>query len=198
MRPILVALSVLVPLGIAASPKSNYCPILGPVFPAPIHLSSSKSFAAATKELSKELEQAIAGTSELSSLFLSNQTSFTVQVFSANDESSLYEHYYTSKSVQTYKEGVKNVDENTVFRIGSASKLITVLLFLIEKGDSVFHEPVVKYVPEIQQAITAMRANSTQQQDKIDFIQWEQVTIGEIASQMSGVLRDCKLPIEIV
>jgi hypothetical protein len=38
-----------------------------------------------------------------------------------------------------------------------------------------------------------MRSNATQQQDAIDFLNWEQVTIGELASQMSGVLRDCKL-----
>ncbi|KAJ5605487.1 beta-lactamase/transpeptidase-like protein [Penicillium lagena] len=190
MQKTFAVLSALLPFGLAASSKLNYCSLLGPVFPPPIHLSDSPYFTAATKDLSGILQDAIYGNSSLSPIFKPNQTSFTVQIFSSKDESPLFESYYTSQAVQAYKAGVKNIDENTVFRIGSASKLVTVLLLLIEKGESVFNEPIAKYVPEIREAIAAMRSNTTQQQDAIDFLRWEQVTIGELASQMSGVLRD--------
>lgn len=193
MMQTILALSALLPFGLAASSKLNYCSLLGPVFPPPIQLSDSPDFIAATKDLSAILHDAIHGTSSLSSMFKSNETSFTLQIFSAKDESALFESYHTSQAVQAYKAGVKSIDENTVFRIGSASKLITVLLLLIEKGESAFNEPVAKYVPEIREAVAAMRSNTTQQRDAIDFLNWEHVTIGQIASQMSGVLRDCKL-----
>lgn len=193
MQKILLALSALVPFGLAASSKLNYCSLLGPVFPPPAHLADSPDFTAAINNLSAILQNTIDGNSGLRSILKSNQTSFAVQIFSAKDQSPLFESYHTSQAVQAYKAGVKSIDKNTVFRIGSASKLVTILLLLIEKGESVFNEPVAKYVPEIQEAVATMRANATQQQDAIDFLNWEQLTIGELASQMSGVLRDCKL-----
>lgn len=77
------------------------------------------------------------------------------------------------------------VDENTVFRIGSASKLWTVFTFLASAGEASLYDPVTKWVPELQTA--AVGAD-----DAVDFVRWEDVTIQELASHLSGVGRDCK------
>jgi hypothetical protein len=120
----------------------------------------------------------------------SDLVSFTVQVYSAHESRPLFEHYHTATSARNNTIGVNVVDEDTVFRIASCSKLWTVLLLLIETGDASFHEPVVKYIPELRKAI-AERSNETEFRNEVDQVLWEEVTIGELASQMSGVGRQC-------
>lgn len=178
--------------GLATSSKPDYCPLLGPVFPPPIHVNKSLKSSAAVRNISTVLEQAVNGDSRLSSVIDPNATSFTLQIFNAKDQSPLFEFYHTSPAVQDYKEGVKHIDENTVFRIGSGSELITVLLLLIENGDAVFNEPVASYIPEIREAVAGMRVNSTKQDNAVDFLRWGEVTVGELCSHMSGLPRDCE------
>ncbi|BCS25414.1 serine hydrolase domain-containing protein [Aspergillus puulaauensis] len=115
-------------------------------------------------------------------------TSFTVQVFSTHDERPLLEHYHTATSARSNTVGVNNVDEDTVFRIGSASKLWTVLLLLIETGDASFHDPIFKYIPELRDVVSHAKGNNSYV-DSVDHVQWEDVTVGEIASQMAGLER---------
>lgn len=79
------------------------------------------------------------------------------------------------------------VDENTVFRIGSASKLWTVYTLLASAGEASLHDPVTKWVPELQAAAAAAGAD-----DAVDFVRWEDVTLQELASHLAGVGRDCK------
>lgn len=185
-----IVLSGFLLFGLGVSSKPNCCPLLGPVFPPPTHLNNSPEFSAALKNISTELEQSVKGLgdSRLGSVIQPNATSFTIQIFNAKDQSPLFEFYHTSPAVQEYKEGVKSIDENTVFRIGSNSKLITVLLLLIQKGDSVFNEPVANYIPEIRDAIA-----NTKQDNAVDFLRWDEVTVGELCSHLSGLTYDCGL-----
>ncbi|PYI28273.1 beta-lactamase/transpeptidase-like protein [Aspergillus indologenus CBS 114.80] len=174
-------LAILSPLVLAASP--NYCPPLGPIFPPPRALSTSSAFLAAKNNISLALEAAIAGTSPLNDIFNPNNTSFAIQVFSTDDAEPLFESYYTAPNVNT-SVGVGVVDANTVFRIGSGSKIWTVLLILIERGDTVFRDPVAKYVPEIRRLSTKPPGN------EIDSVRWNEVTIGQLASHLAGIPRD--------
>jgi hypothetical protein len=59
---------------------------------------------------------------------------------------------------------------------------------LIAVGDVAFNEPITKYVPEIA-AYAAKNAASLQISD-IDVYDWEALTIGALASQLSGLPRD--------
>jgi CubicO group peptidase (beta-lactamase class C family) len=81
--------------------------------------------------------------------------------------------------------GVKNVDSHSQYRIGSISKLFTVYTFLIEAGDVKFNDPITKYVPELAAA-------ARHEQNAVDSVDWESVTVGNLASQMSGIGRDCE------
>ncbi|RAH73667.1 serine hydrolase domain-containing protein [Aspergillus aculeatinus CBS 121060] len=174
-------LACLSPLVFAASP--DYCPLLGPIFPAPRALSTSSAFLAAKNNISSALEAAIAGTSPLNDVFDPNTTSFAIQVFSTDDAEPLFESYYTAPNVNT-SVGVSVVNEDTVFRIGSGSKIWTILLMLIERGDMVFRDPVAKYVPEIRRMSTNPPGN------EIDSVRWKEVTIGQLASHLAGISRD--------
>ncbi|PLB39806.1 serine hydrolase domain-containing protein, partial [Aspergillus candidus] len=86
--------------------------------------------------------------------------------------------------------GVRHVDKDTVFRIGSGSKLWTVLLLLKEMGDRVFSHPVGAYVPELLEAAEKFRHNKTAANDQANLMRWDEVTVGELASHMAGVTRD--------
>ena len=71
------------------------------------------------------------------------------------------------------------VDENSIFRIGSLSKLFTVYTFLIERGMRDWREPITKYVVELANA-----ANNT--------TDWRDITIEDLASHMAGIRLSCK------
>jgi CubicO group peptidase (beta-lactamase class C family) len=81
---------------------------------------------------------------------------------------------------------VKSVDSNTVFRIGSLTKLITIYTYLIEAGDTSFNDPVAKYVPELQEAAQTINATA----DSLDNVAWGEITVAELASHLADIGRD--------
>ena len=155
------------------------CPILGPAFPAPTALSEDPIFSSKVQELTSKFNEAIQDGSL-------PDISFAVQVFSSEEDHSAFGFYHTDDPVKVGSVGVKEVDEDTMFRIGSISKLWTMFLFMTLEGTRYFHEPVSKYVPELQIQYTQAQAK-----DNINFLQWSDVTIGELASHQAGLARDC-------
>ncbi|KAH8429353.1 serine hydrolase domain-containing protein [Aspergillus melleus] len=179
-------------LGLACLPTAycapEYCPLLGPVFPAPKNISQDPAFRAATKNISEALSDCINGDTSTKAFLNPDSTSVALQIFSADRPAPLFGSYYTASSARNASLGVNKVDGNTVFRIGSISKLWTMLLLLIEKGDIIFDEPVIKYVPELEDAINDMH-NATQELNTVDHVRWGEVTIGELASHLAGISR---------
>jgi CubicO group peptidase (beta-lactamase class C family) len=53
-------------------------------------------------------------------------------------------------------------------------------------------DPVAKYIPEIQAAVVDLLRNSTKRHDGINFTKWNEVTVGELASHLAGIARDCE------
>ncbi|CAG8904519.1 unnamed protein product [Penicillium egyptiacum] len=161
--------------------RTTGCPLLGPAFPAPIALSADPIFSREAEELTSKLNEAI----EDGSL---PAISFAVQVFSSEEDHSAFGFYHTDDPVKLGSVGVREVDEDTMFRIGSISKLWTMFLFMTLEGTRYFHEPVSKYVPELR-----MEYSPAQEKDKINYLQWSDVTIGELASHQAGLARDCMM-----
>ncbi|KAJ5441141.1 Beta-lactamase-related protein [Penicillium cf. griseofulvum] len=162
----------------AEAAKTTGCPLLGPAFPAPTALSKDPTFLRKAGELTSKLNQAIHN-GNLPSI------SFAAQVFSSEEEDTAFGFYHTDHPVRVGSVGVKEVDENTMFRIGSISKLWTMFLFMTFEGTRYFHEPVSKYVPELRTNYTAKQAK-----DSINYLKWSDVTIGELASHQAGLARD--------
>ncbi|KAL2833873.1 beta-lactamase/transpeptidase-like protein [Aspergillus cavernicola] len=174
---------------LAARAAGEICPLPGPAFPAPRDAARSAALDEASTSFVNTLNSIMQPPANPQAPAIDpNLVSFTVQVYSARDPKPLFEYYHTATSARNNTIGVNKVDENTVFRTGSISKLYTVLLLLIEKGDALFHEPVVKYIPELQDAVAELNQDNMLHND-IDNIRWEEVTIGELASQMSGLER---------
>lgn len=82
-------------------------------------------------------------------------------------------------------EGVRAVDSNTIYRVGSISKAWTVYIWLLAAGDTAFNDPITRYVPEI--AEYAARNPAT---DSVNAVDWNTITVGALASQLSGISRD--------
>lgn len=174
---------------VAGAASVNYCPLLGAVYPSPKTLCNDTAFQTVKHNLSLSLDEIVAGKSSLfGSTYVSNTTSLSVQIWSTRSSNPEFEYYYTSPLTKNASVGVTEVDENTVFRIGSASKLWTVLLLLIEKGDTVLSDRVVKWVPELADAARELG----QDFDGINHVDWSEVTLFELASQLSGIARDCE------
>ncbi|KAI2719448.1 hypothetical protein CBS147333_3333 [Penicillium roqueforti] len=158
--------------------QTTGCPILGPAFPAPTALSEDPTFLSKAEELTSKLNDAIKNGS-LPAI------SFSVQVFSSEEDDAPFDFYHTDDPVKVGSVGVQEVDEDTMFRIGSISKLWTMFLFMTLEGTRYFHEPVSKYVPELRTNYSAAQAKDT-----INYLQWSDVTIGELASHQAGLARD--------
>ena len=82
--------------------------------------------------------------------------------------------------------GVKSVDGNSVYRLGSVTKIFTILTFLIEAGDIYWNTPVTQWVPELE--LLAGKA----QYDPIMNVDWDSITLQDLASHMAGIVRDCE------
>lgn len=171
----------LLSLSVSVTAKPNACPILGPAFPAPTEIGRHPTFIAATQNLTAQVQQAIES-GELAG------NSISVQIFSGSDSYTAYGLSHTDDLVRNGSVGVREVDENTIFRIGSISKLWTMLLYMTFNGTRHFQEPVSKYVPELRSPY-----NNSQQIDQIGYVNWDEVTIGELASHQAGIPRDCEL-----
>lgn len=176
-------------LALAASARANDplltqnsqgsdCPLAGPAYPAPAYLSDSPLLSDAVHLFEAQLSN--------NSLGLDLQptdAAWAVAFFSAKENRTLYERYYTPpKNV-----GVPKVDGDSIFRLASVSKVFTVWTFLVAAGESYFSHPITEYVPELANRSTSY---SDALYDDIEHVRWEDVTLGELMSQSAGIARD--------
>lgn len=171
---------------ILAAISTKACPLLGPVYPAPSSLSSNAQFQAATTLLDTSLTGDLRTGLTDNGPFPVNATTFSIGMFSTSEKGLVYQRHFTDPSVQNSETGVKNVDADSIYRLGSIGKLLTVYVFLIRDGDQHFNDPVTKYIPEL-----ATAAASTPAAPNGITANWTEITIGQLASHMSGLAKDC-------
>ncbi|RBQ78067.1 hypothetical protein FVER14953_03457 [Fusarium verticillioides] len=177
MRYVIFALT----LGFAAflhqaNAQETPCPLLGAIFPPVQHPLQSSAFSDSIALLNatfNELDRN--GTLE------GFNTTFYVQAFSASD--TLFQHGYVPPSMKnSLTSGTLNND--TVFRVGSVSKLLTVYTLLVEVGMKHMNDPVTKWVPELALAARKNKGDHTRK------VQWDEVTIGQLSGHMAGISRN--------
>ncbi|KAF2736427.1 beta-lactamase/transpeptidase-like protein [Polyplosphaeria fusca] len=161
------------------------CPLLGPRFPIPDTLSTSPVIQEGLQNLTDALDQYIlAGDGTFGEIF-PNTTSFSLMIFSSENVNStdpfFFEYHYTAPSLRNASSGVKKVDADSVYRVGDLTSMFTVWLFLMEAGETFWDEPVSKWVPEL--------ASATQASESISKIQWDKITLGDLAAHLGGVGR---------
>ena len=173
MQNIVVAFPI---LGILGATYGRTLPLLGPSLPAPSHLSQDAMFQAAVSEIGSGLDSR--------SLHASyKETTFSVGLFSTFQDNLVWQHHYTSPQIAKSPHGSRRADADSIYRIGSTSKLYLVYLLLAELGDEVFSHPVTRYVPELEDLDESIFDYPTPQ--------WRDILVGDIAGQMAGLGRDC-------
>lgn len=144
------------------------CPTPGPAWPNP----GLTGQLPAVKQLAKELTASVSAAVQAGTLFPSNITSFSIELTSATD--TLWTSHHTAQDL----EQPTTVDGDTVFRIASITKMFTVLSVLMQQNMNL-DDPITKYIPELRKS-------------KPGTIQWNKITLRDLASQASGIFRQCK------
>ncbi|ENH69818.1 Beta-lactamase-like protein 2 [Fusarium oxysporum f. sp. cubense race 1] len=166
-------------VGSSLAVRGGHCPPLGPVLPAPIHPSTHSSVKSAVASIQQRLEEETAPY---------NESSIAIAIKSTYEDDYLLEFASTPPKVDP--RGVNKVDSDTVFRLASLSKVFPVLALLkLHKVD--FDDAVTKYVPELRALNKQAR-----QQDAVWAVDWDQVTVGALASHIGGIPADLVTDVE--
>lgn len=146
-------------------------PLLGPSYIANFDPSTSKSILSAQSSIPSLVEK----------LFLSdtlNRTDlvFTMDVYSAATNRSIYSYSHVGEGQNaTLTSGELN--DETISRLGSVTKLFTVYAIIAKGGIEVLGDPVTKYIPEL-------RGNSSS--NPLDRVDWDEITVGALAAHQGG------------
>ena len=127
--------------------------------------------------LDSAIEQAL---TETTTSWNTTITSHAIDVTSVNE--TLWQSFHTAPLLGEYDDGgPTNVTGNTAFRIASISKVFTVLAILVQQreGKLSLKDPVTKYLPDLRE------------NDISDGVQWEHISLESLASQLSGIPREC-------
>ncbi|RGP73957.1 beta-lactamase 2 [Fusarium sporotrichioides] len=168
---------------LTAVKAANPCPLYGPDLPMP---TADTSLRNTMSEILRPLHPDAADSTNHLGINFQN-TSFSVDIYSVADKKSLSSYHHTAPALQQHKYGTRVVNDTSIYRIGSISKLLTAYVYLLEIGDVTFNEPVTRYVPELA-ALSMERGNVLQDVD------WDVITIGALASHMAGIPRDFPRP----
>ena len=175
-------LSYLVYLALTLSRVYSYCSYPSRPYPAPILQLDDEALISNLKDIEAELNTGLHGSNPF---FNSTTTSFAVEITSS--KKTLWGKYYTAPLLGDYTDSQPSpVTSNTAFRIASISKVFTVLATLLEEkaGHLNLRDPVTKYIPELMR-------NTTE-----EGLMWETITLESLASQLSGIPRDCRWPVQ--
>ena len=145
--------------------------------PAPHLDSGSPEMLALFSGLDSIIEKAV---TQSTASWNTTITSHAIDVTSANE--TLWQSFHTAPLLGEYDGGgPTNVTGNTAFRIASISKVFTVLAILLQQqeGNLNLKDPVTKYLPDLRE------------NDISAGVQWEQISLESLASQLSGIPREC-------
>ncbi|KAL1837870.1 hypothetical protein VTJ49DRAFT_3296 [Mycothermus thermophilus] len=164
-------LALLLGLAVAVSHAQN-CPLLGPAYPAATDVAGP-AFAAARDIF----EAALASDSDVKT----DSVSFAFEIYRTRQgrAESIYRTFNTASSRNVSAQ----VGPETLFRINSISKVITVYTMLAKLGYQYWHEPISKFVPELADL-------PSQPNDVIRSVDWSEITLEALASQISGLAKE--------
>lgn len=165
----------------------------GPSWSPPTDLTSNASLvSAAFTSLSNTLHQYITldGSSHStprSPAGISNLT-FSLGVFSLHDSSAAddLQFHYTAPEIQNSSYGTQTVDADSIYRIASVTKALTVLTGLVALNESDWDLSLADIFP----ALAAYSQDHPSPADPIRTVAWQDVTLRALAAQLGGVPRD--------
>lgn len=168
--------------------------LLGPTYPPPSGLASSDDFRDITDSLARTLDSSLKSGQSSFGEFWGNSSSLSITAVSTQDgvDVPFLDYHFSSPYLNTSAGSIVKVTSSSVYRIGSISKLFTVYMLLVNYGWHCWDQSVTCHIPELRQASHGLGTNA------VEHVDWDHVTIGSLASQLSGVGRDCMLKVERV
>lgn len=175
-------LPLLSPLA-TASPN---CLFHGPAFPKPTGLPTHPLVEAAAANLTAAFSDLVSNETTI----VTANNSWSLQAFSVHSDEPFWANYHTALNLDAVNStGTREVGGDSVYRLGSLTKIFTVLTWLVDAGDELWHAPITRFIPELAAAAERQAAEG---RNPVRFVNWEVVTVGALAGQMSGIPRDCE------
>ncbi|KAK4081372.1 hypothetical protein Purlil1_11714 [Purpureocillium lilacinum] len=172
LRKTALLLSSLAALHPSSSQPIDECPIFGASFPAAFNISATKAFSSARAAFPAAIEEQFS-----SGLLNRTHTVFAIDVFSTATNESVYSYFHVGDALKGAVVGGK-LNDTTVSRVGSVTKLFTAYAILATAGIGVMDHPVTRYLPEL--------GGNGAQSDPLERLRWEDVTVGALMSQQGG------------
>lgn len=157
---------------VALGQSSPYCHFLGPVFPTPGNYSAAPPVQQALKQLNSSL-------SDLISDGTYDGLESVVSVLVFDEQERLLNFSYAPPGMRQYLTS-GTLDENTLFRIGSISKVLAVYALLAEVGFDRMYDPVTRWVPELA---VGCHGNTSRG------FGWDDITVGSLTNHLAGLPR---------
>ena len=147
------------------------CFDITPAFPPPSYSSADPILLDAFARISESIFSVVSSPKH-------NTSSFSVEVTSTT--STLWSYHHTARELNETRPGANPVDGSSVYRIASITKTFTVLalLQLHSAGNLSLDDPVIKYLPHLHGTLP-----------------WKDITLRILATQLSGLPRDCTVPL---
>ncbi len=110
-----------------------------------------------------------------------SSTSFSIEVTSSQE--TLWSKHHTAKERNASRPDIPEVNGDALYRIASITKTFTVLGILYQEkaGNLSLDDSVSKYIKELRDP-----QNGT--------LPWKDITLRSLASQLSGIPRECAIP----
>ena len=164
----------------------NTSGFLGPGYSIPQNLSSNPTIQAASQAFHNIITTSLASGTSTHGDFDNSSTAFSFEFYSSTSTEPIFQYHFSPPILTNISQGVREVDRDTIYRIGSIAKLLTVYTFLIIDGDENFNQPITKWIPEL------LGEGDRSREDAVSRPKWEEVTIGALASHMAGIGSECK------
>ncbi|OAA81935.1 Beta-lactamase/transpeptidase-like protein [Akanthomyces lecanii RCEF 1005] len=151
--------------------QAKACPPLGRVLPAPRAPSQNNAVQEAIGRLKASLNATLSQSMVTSGI--------SVAVKSTHEDKLLFNYHYTPPVLSGI--GTSAIDEHTIYRVGSVSKMMPALSAL-QSSEIDMHASVLKYLPDL--------ANNSDSRHSIHRIPWEDISVADLATHLSGLPRD--------
>lgn len=110
-----------------------------------------------------------------------SSSSFSVEITSSKE--TLWSKHHTANERNVSRPDIPEVNGDALYRIASITKTFTVLGILYQEkaGNLSLDDPVDKYIKELKE-------------DQKGTLPWKDITLRSLASQLSGIPRECVIP----
>lgn len=156
-----------------------------PTYPPPREFTANNSIVPAawlnlSLNLDAHLQQNFTAINATTALAGLSNVTFSMGIFSLHDpNATAFQYHHGSSQLAVSENGAKNIDADSVYRIASVSKLITVLTGLLSLSEEDWATPLAEFFPSLQNATSVTTVQSAPS--------WKDITPRALASHMSGI-----------